>query len=290
MDVHKIDLHMHTTISDGTDTPEEILANVRTAGIQLFAVTDHDAIEGCSIISEHLTEHGPLFIPGVEFSCKDVLGKYHILGYGYDPAAEAIRSLVREGHESRIEKLGLRLNALKEKFGFFFSDEDVAALYRNNNPGKPHIANLMVKYGFAATQKQAFSDYLNRAKIPNAQFRPEAAINAILESGGIPILAHPSFGSGDELYTGAEMEERVRRMMNFGIQGLEGYYSGFTPKLQQEILGLAEKYDLYVTAGSDYHGENKMIKLGDNHLQDVRDSPAGLHRFLETVCYCKRHC
>ena len=285
MSIHKIDLHMHSNISDGTDTPGEMLDKVKAAGIDLFSVTDHDAIKACVSIKEILRADCPLFLSGVEFSCRDSLGKYHILGYGYDSSAEAICSLVEEGHSSRIKKLGMRLQALREKFGIEFSNEDVAKLYTNNNPGKPHIANLLVKYGFAKTMKQAFSDFLNKAKIPNIYISPEKAISAILESGGIPVLAHPSFGSGDETIMGKEMEERLQRLMEFGIRGVEAYYSGFSPVMQKEILGLAEKYNLYITAGSDYHGGNKLVMLGDNNLADVDQAPAGLHRFLEDVSY-----
>ena len=274
---------MHSNVSDGSCTPEEILDNVKSAGLELFSLTDHDALHGCANVKEYRQEGDPLFISGVELSCKDECGKYHILGYGYDAAAEPISTMVEQGHMARFKKLKLRLDALKEKFGFEFSKEDVASLYAKSNPGKPHIANMMVKYGYAETRDQAFSDYLNRVKIVDMYFRPEEAIAAISKSGGIPVLAHPSYGSGDELYIGEEMENRVKRLMNFGLQGLEGYYSGFTPALQKEILGYAEKYDLYVTAGSDYHGTNKIIALGDNNLEDAQQAPRGLKRFLEEV-------
>ncbi len=285
MSIHKIDLHMHSTISDGTDTPEEVLGKVKAAGIDLFSVTDHDAIKACVSIKEILRADCPLFISGVEFSCKDSLGKYHILGYGYDSSAEAICSLVEEGHSSRMKKLGMRLQVLRETFGIEFSDKDAAELYANNNPGKPHIAKLLVKYGFAETVNQAFADFLNKVKIPNIYIRPEKAISAILESGGIPVLAHPSFGSGDEVIMGDDMDERLQRLIGFGIKGVEAYYSGFSPAMQKEILDFAEKYNLYITAGSDYHGEHKLVMLGDNNLDDIDQAPAGLHRFLEDVSY-----
>lgn len=283
MKIHKIDLHMHSTVSDGTDKPEEILEKVKAAGIDLFSLTDHDAIMGCVTVKKHLGEDDPSFLSGVEFSCRDEFGKYHILGYGYDPSAGSVSSLVEEGHNARFEKLGLRLKALQDTFGISFSDEEKSLLYELNNPGKPHIANLLVKYGYADTKDGAFAKYLNQLRIPNLQFRPEKAISAILESGGIPILAHPSHGSGDELILGEDMEIRLKRLMNFGLKGLEAYYSKFPPALQNELLGLAEKYDLYVTAGSDYHGKNKSIPLGANHLDDVDSACSGLWRFLEDV-------
>ena len=281
--LYKIDLHMHSTVSDGTDSPEEILEKVKEAGIGLFSLTDHDAISGAEIIKKKRRQDDPFFLSGVEFSCRDEFGKYHILGYGYDPSASAINALTESGHSLRIKKLEWRLDALKDQFGFRFSDDDVSRLFAVSNPGKPHLANLMVKYGYAADKEQAFLVYLDRLKVENVYFRPEEAIMAVLESGGIPVLAHPSFGSGDELILGPEMEERLKRLVIFGLQGVEGYYSSFTIGMQEEILFLAEKYDLYVTAGSDYHGKNKNIIPGDNKLSDVRDAPRGLHRFLDDV-------
>ena len=274
---------MHTMISDGTDNPAEIIVKVRDAGIDLFSVTDHDAIRACDVIRGLLTDGDPLFISGIEFSCRDELGKYHILGYGYDPESSAMRSMVNYGHAQRIEKLGLRLERLRERFGFTFSAKDISELYSFNNPGKPHLANLMVRYGYAESRDQAFSEYLNKFKFPNVFIRPEMAVDAILKSGGIPVLAHPSYGSGDELIIGDEMEDRLKRLIGMGIQGVEAFYSGFSEKLQAEMLKFAEKYNLYVTAGSDYHGRNKLIELGDNNLDDISRSPEGLRRFLSDV-------
>ena len=282
-EIRKIDLHMHSTVSDGTDTPEEILVKVKEAGIDMFSLTDHDDFKGCLRIQKCIAPEDPLFITGVEFSCRDQGGKYHILGYGYDPDAKSVRALVGSGHKIRLEKLDIRLKALKERFGFIFSGEDIKSLYALDNPGKPHIANLMVKYRYVRDKQQAFAKYLNQVKTENISYKPEDAVSAILQSGGIPVLAHPSFGSGDELFMGEEMENRLLHLLDFGIRGLEAYYSGFSPKLQEEILELAEKYDLYVTAGSDYHGNNKMVKLGDNRLASIDQGLEGLQRFLRDV-------
>ena len=95
---------MHTTVSDGTDDPAEIVSRVRDAGIQLFSVTDHDALKACGIVAETLVPGDPLFVPGVEFSCRDEEGKYHILGYDYDPGSESIRKVVKKGHANRVVK------------------------------------------------------------------------------------------------------------------------------------------------------------------------------------------
>ena len=278
-----IDLHMHSTISDGTDTPEMVLASVKKAGIELFSVTDHDAIRASGEIADLLKKDDPSFIPGVEFSCRDEEGKYHILGYGYDPEAEPIRRVVELGHGYRMEKVRGRLDYLKTHFGFSFPEKELSALLSLPNPGKPHIGNLMVKLGFAATKEEAIGKYIDQVRFPNRYVRPEEAIRGILGSGGIPVLAHPCYGNGSQLILGEDMDRRVRRLKEFGLQGLEGFYSGFTKKLRGEILSLAEKYDFYVTAGSDYHGSNKLVMLGDTGLTEAEEFPEGLRRFLRDV-------
>ena len=244
----RIDLHMHTTVSDGTDTPEEILGRVKAAGIVLFAVTDHDAVKGARRILALRKPDDPAFLPGVEFSCKDEKGKYHILGYGFDPDAEAIRSTVEYGHGLRMKKVVARLEFLRSEFGFTFPENELSALLALDNPGKPHIGNLMVKLGYAATKEEAIKQFINRAHFHSEYLRPEDAIRGILGAGGIPVLAHPTYGSGDQLILGEEMDERIRRLTDFGLQGLEGFYSGFTPRIRREILAFAEQYGLYVTA------------------------------------------
>ena len=150
-----------------------------------------------------------------------------------------------------------------------------------DNPGKPHIGNLMVKYGFAGTKEEAFDRFLNRIRLRTEYIRPEEAIRAILGGGGIPVLAHPAYGSGSEIIVGEEMDARLRRLIGFGLQGVEAFYSGFTQKLIREMLSLAGRYGLYVTAGSDYHGKNKLIDPGDTNLCPPEEYPDGLKRFLE---------
>lgn len=278
-----IDLHMHTKVSDGTDAPVELLARVKEAGIQLFAITDHDAIHGCRQVVEVRTDGDPRFLAGVEFSCKDEQGKYHILGYGYNADAAPINALVDKVTQLRMMKVKGRIEFLTREFGFEFPPEEIEALLANERPGKPHIGNLMTKLGYARSKEDAIQNYINKARFRLSHVRPEEAITGILESGGIPILAHPIYGDGSDLIMGKPMEERLCRLMDLGIQGVEAYYSGFSQKMQDELLGYADKYELFVTAGSDYHGKNKLIVLGDTNLDDASQAHEGLHRFLETI-------
>ncbi len=278
-----IDLHIHTSASDGTDSPLEIISRVREAGIGLFSVTDHDTLK-CGVIIPALLKAGdPRFICGVEFSCRDGSGKYHVLGYGFDPGSPAIKNVAELGHRLRMEKTEARLEFIKTRFGFGFPEEEISALLALDNPGKPHIANLMVKYGYAETKDAAIRRYIDLMHLDDHNIRPEQAIRGISDAGGVPVLAHPAFGDGDQLIAADEMEERVRRLVKMGLGGMECFYSGFDAALRGEMLSLAERFGLYVTCGSDYHGGNKPVAPGDTGLDAESEYPAGLKRFLEDM-------
>ena len=279
----RLDLHMHSTVSDGSDSPEQLLMKVKNAGIRYFALSDHDDFAGCSMIKDILTEGDPVFIDGVEFSCRDDQGKYHILGYGYDPESQDIINVVNTGHGYRMNKARERVNFVVEEFGFKLPQEEIDKFMSLPNPGKPHLGNLLVKYGYAPNKEVAIKDIIDKAPFHDDYLRPEFAIQGILASGGIPVLAHGIYGSGDQLIIGEEMDERMERLVGFGLKGVEAFYSGFTFKMRDMMLSYADQYDLYVTAGSDYHGTNKMIELGDNGLAEYGEWPARLSRFIDTV-------
>ena len=282
-DIRKIDLHLHTNISDGTDSPEELLMKVKDAGIVLFSVTDHDAVTACRLIRRILPSDGPAFLTGVEFSCRDEEGQYHILGYGSDPDAAPLSKVLEKGHGYRVRKTQARLHRLADDFGFRFSDEDVRALFALDNPGKPHLGELMARYGYAPDKDAAIAEVLNRIDLPDMYVRPVEAIGGILASGGIPVLAHPVLGSGDELILGEDLERRIRTLTEFGLKGVEAFYSKFTEDQRAEVLDLADRLGLYVTAGSDYHGTRKDVKLGNTGHAGAAEIPDGLRRFLKDV-------
>ena len=279
----KIDLHIHTTVSDGTDAPESVIGLVKAAGITVFSVTDHDAIKAGKIIRPLLGKDDPRFVPGVEFSCRDKLGKYHILGYGFDPNSTALNQIVNRGKMLRSEKLLDRVDYLRREFGIELPEDEIFQLLAKSNPGKPHLANLMVQYGFAASFREAMEKYLERLPPAADYIAPEEAIVGIREGGGIPVLAHPVLGSGRERLSAEEMKERLIRLSAVGLEGLEAYYSSFSPEISAWLVSLAEQHHLLVTAGSDYHGTNKSVPLGLTGLPAPSDYPAALRRFLDRV-------
>ena len=279
----KIDLHMHTRVSDGTETPEELLQTVRAAGISLFAVTDHDAVKGNRIILDLLGQEDPDFLCGVELSCQDEQGKYHILGYGFDPDGADILTVVEKSRMFRMDKLQKRIQLLEELFHISFPENEIERLKKEENPGKPHLANLMVRYGYAGSLQEAFSHTLQQLPEQQDYIRPEEAVQGILRSGGFPVLAHPFFGDGSEHITDDAMEKRLDRLTAFGLKGVEAFYSGFTKEMTGRMLEMAGQRGLYVTAGSDYHGKNKMVSPGKTGLAEEQDLPESMKRFLRDI-------
>ena len=283
----KLDLHMHTTISDGTDTPKELLHVVKKAGITCFSITDHDAIEGAALMQDLLSPGDPMFIPGVEFSAKDELGKYHILGYGFAPSSPAMQKLVEKGHDNRMTELRSRLAALKEECSIVFPEEELEKLLSLPNPGKPHIGNLMVKYGYAPDRNHAIREIINKLHVQSLDLLPDEVIDTISRAGGIPVLAHPVFGSGTQKIFGEDLKKRIDHLCEMGLKGIEAYYSGFTKEIRDEVLSLADKKGLLITCGSDYHGNNKTVlpgEIGPDSPEDFLEKAAAFIVEIKRSC------
>ena len=190
-----------------------------------------------------------------------------------------ICDLAGRTHQRRMEKARGRLKVLKVKYGYSFSDEDIKKLLSLDNPGKPHIGNLMVQYGYASSKDEAIENVLDHIHVPTGSIMPEEAILAIRESGGLAILAHPPFGNGSQFITGERLKERILRLKNLGLDGLETWYSGYDTRLKEEMKDYADRYDLLATAGSDYHGSNKKVKIGETGLEDA-DADVRVRAFL----------
>jgi len=276
------DLHLHTSVSDGTDSPEELLRNVREAGVTVFSVTDHDALKGCLTVRQHLGPGDPVFIPGVEFSCRDGEGRYHILGYDCDlsPSSRAAE-LVERSHALRMEKAQRRIDALRER-GYRIPEERVAEFMALDNPGKPHLGNLLVELGCARTKEEAIRSIIDPLHVHSEYLDPGEVIQGILDAGGVPVLAHPTRGNGGDCVRGSDLEQRVRRLREMGLRGLESWYSEFSPEETAEVLSLAERFGLCATAGSDYHGANKAVRIGQTGLPAGTEHPL-LRSFLIKV-------
>ncbi len=266
-DCLKPDFHIHSDFSDGSDSVEEIVNNVRRAGLDAFSLTDHDAVDGCREIKKFLRDDDAFFINGVEVSSENEYGKFHILGYCFDENKKSVLDVVDFTHSVRMEKAEMRFNFLEEEYGFTFTGEEKKNIISLKNPGKPHFVNLLIKKGFVHDKKQGF-EILSKLRTPHKVLTPSEAIGAISDAGGIPVLAHGILGDGSTVLSEKEITQCVEEMKNDGLMGLECFYSAFSENQKETMLSLAKKYNLLVTAGSDYHGKNKTIRLGDTNSPD----------------------
>lgn len=259
-----IDLHMHSTVSDGTDSPEELIRNVKKAGIETYALTDHDTIKG-ALMAERILEDSKQdleFFRGIEFSCEtddEQKQDCHLLGFEYDPKDPVFAEAAEDAHQIRMDKTENRLKALKEH-GIRLSEEDVETLRNIPSPGKPQIADYMLKNGFPGDRNQAI-DYIG--KIEKKMRMPSGAvIRAIIHSGGIPVWAHPLGETFRDRISYEECDRRMRLLIGEGIMGIECWYSKYGREDVDFLLRQADKYHLLISGGSDYHGSRKTVKLG----------------------------
>ena len=197
---NKIDLHMHSTFSDGTLSPDELIAQLKGQGISVFSLTDHDTMRGVSEIRKRDLQ-GMIFINGIEFSCRTEAGKCHILGYGYDPQSSAMRGIVETGMAKRAAKMEKRIDYLRER-GITLTDEERKTLQPLHSKGKPHLAAILVKRGLARNNDEAIREYIDPVHTGNSRIDAKDAVGAILRAGGIPVWAHPLGGQGEDAPVG----------------------------------------------------------------------------------------
>ena len=266
-----IDLHIHTTASDGSDSPAELARKV--AGLRIFSVTAHDTIDG-ALQMERLVPPGPVYIRGVEFSCVSPAGKCHILGYGYDPRHPALLAALEEGRTLRLEKLQRRLEALRAHFGIILTDDELSRLYSLNSPGKPHLGKILLDRGLTETLDGAIQTYL-KIRVPGRD-RIDAgrAIAAIEKAGGRSVWAHPLGGEGEKRLTPEKFEDQLQTLLAAGLKGMECHYSRYSREEIQFLRDRAAAHGLTVTGGSDYHGINKRdLELGMLSMEDTPWTP-----------------
>ena len=261
---YKADLHLHTTASDGSDTPSELIAKALAHGIEVMAITDHDTLVGSSEAVK-MPDTGVKIITGIEFSCR-YFGECdfdcHILGYGFDPASPAMLAAIAHGREMRLFKLEARLKYLLEHFGISFTDEDIAWLHSLNSVARPHLGQLLIKQGYVENMSEAFDKYLKVGGFPDDRIDAKEAISAIKAAGGIPVYAHSIGGEREKRLTESEVTQRIDALIGIGLMGLECYYSRYSDSDEEMLVRIAEERGLLISGGSDYHGENKTVPLG----------------------------
>lgn len=249
-----IDLHFHSTCSDGDVTPEALAASAKAKGLYAVALTDHDTTDGTERFLKACAAQGVRAAAGVEISAEYNPGTMHMLGYFIDvangPLQDALHN-IRDGREIRNEKIFAKLASL----GMPLTREEVSAFAGGDVIGRPHLAQAMIKRGYVKSKEEAFGLYLAKgqpAYVPRYHLSPADSIAVIRGAGGIAVLAHPfTVGLGPEA-----LEREVAGLVEAGLGGIEVHYSEHTPSQQEEYERLARRFNLLVTGGSDYHGSS----------------------------------
>ena len=256
----KADLHIHSSYSDGSDDIFDLVEKIKNAKIDIFALTDHDTIEGVIKLSNYDFKE-IRFIKGVELTCKLKDIKCHILGYGVDVKNEKLNKLIETGKILRRKKLELRIEYLKNIHNIILTDEELSWLYSRKSVVKTHLANVLVKRGLAGSNLEAMEKYLDGCKTGNTRFDGFEAVDTLKSAGAIPVWAHPIGGEGERHIKKEEFYPKLKTMLEAGIEGIECYYSRYNADEIKFLVDCAKKNNLLISGGSDYHGLNKNIPL-----------------------------
>lgn len=255
IDMKKVDMHMHSIYSDGSKTPQELLNMARSLNIGIMSLTDHDNIEGSKVLVNEPTD-GMTIYSGVELTAKVPKGRMHILGYNIDLENHDLNSSLQRMKEASIYNMLLYIEILKKDFGIALPQDEVDKLLSaKGNIGRPHLALLLIKLGICKDVDEAFDNYLTYAYKKVSKIKKgltkEECVELINGAGGTAVLAHPvSLKLNDE-----ELDREVAYLKSLGLSGIEIYHIHTSPKDRIHYHHLAQKYDLLISGGTDYHGE-----------------------------------
>jgi hypothetical protein len=245
----RIDLHLHSNASDGKFSPVEVVRKSVEAGLTVIALTDHDTVDGIeSALKAGRSFSGLTVIPGVEINTDVPKGEAHVLGYFIDYNHPELLATLKRMRDARQER-ALGMIAKLRSLGMPLEWERVKKIAGTGAIGRPHIAQAMLEKGYITSLKEAFNKYIGfdgPAYVERTKVSPVEAVEIIVRANGLPVFAHP--------LTVQDPEAMVRQLKSKGLVGLEAYYNGYTQAQVSLLVGLAEKYGLIVTGGSDYHG------------------------------------
>lgn len=258
-----VDLHLHSTASDGTLSPESLVREVVRAGLSAMALTDHDTVAGCEAAAAAAAAEGVDFLPGIEISCEFPRpGTLHLLGYGVDPQSPALHRLTRRLIEGR-ERRNRRLLELLNDAGIDVTHDELLAESGGGTVGRPHLAALLVKKGVVSTVQEAFNRYLGqggRFYVDKETTSARQAIDLIHEAGGLAVLAHPAQLRRENH---AQLMTVIKSLTDMGLDGLEVIHSDHRESLIDHLSDVARRLGLLITGGSDFHGSSKPhIRVG----------------------------
>ena len=258
IEIQKADLHVHTTASDGAFSPSETVKLAAQKGISYLAITDHDTIAGLVEAAQECNKYELNFFPGIEFSTIYEESEIHILGYNFDWTNKRMTETVVQLQNARVNRIKKMVAKLVD-LGINIRFEEVRQKVSAPNIGRVHVALVLMDKGIVSSIDEAFDKFLNRgcpAFEPRYKLTPCLALKIIKEAKGIPVLAHPGLSGCDQI---------ISLLVDKGLQGIEVFHPRHTKENEQIYLQIAQKYNLIVTGGSDFHGheEKDFSKLGE---------------------------
>lgn len=247
-----IDLHSHSTASDGILSPADSARYAIEKGLSVWALTDHDTVSGLYDAAKVCLENEIIFVPGIEINVQWPTGEFHLLGLGLQKYSEDLRDVVEKADEARKNR-NLELIEKMNKDGIDVTLEELESKFTESQIGRPHFAAFMVEKKIVKRRQDAFDKYLNRGRpwyVPHEGIDLDVAVEAIKSAGGVPVLAHPL-----SLYVSwGKMEETITKIRNHGVEGLEAWHPQARINEGFKLETLAKKLGMIVTAGSDFHG------------------------------------
>jgi predicted metal-dependent phosphoesterase TrpH len=251
-----VDLHIHSTASDGTLSPKEIIKTADKVGLRAIAIADHDTIEGSVEALEHQDSSSVEIVPAIEISASFDYGAMHILGYLIHLEDVSFRQTVRVVQEARANR-NLQIVKRLQDLGFDISYDEISEASGGGQVGRPHFAQVLVQKGVVQSIDEAFIKFLRKGRpayVERYQLLPAEAMQTILRAGGVPVLAHPFTLNAK---TEGDLDRIVAGLKQAGLKGLEAYYPAHGPVRTAQYERLAHRHGLLVTGGSDFHGAVK---------------------------------
>jgi predicted metal-dependent phosphoesterase TrpH len=250
-----IDLHTHSTVSDGSDPPERIPELAADAGCTAVALTDHDRLDGVAAAQARAAEVGVALVPGCEISC-EAKGTMHVLIYFVEDGDGPLQAELRHLQQARDDRNRRMLDRLSNELGLPVTLDEVEAEAGGAGVGRPHVAAVLVKKGVVGSIQEAFDTWLAKGKpgyVDKVRLSADEAVRLAATSGGVAVLAHPlSLGLEPDA-----LERTVAELAGLGLAGLEAVYGRYAPEERAGLSALAARHDLVITGGSDHHGDYK---------------------------------
>lgn len=248
-----IDLHAHTTASDGEKTPTELIDMALEKNLEAIAITDHDTVDGIKEAYEYSKDKDILFVPGIELEANVEKGQMHILGLFIDFENKELNEFLEKIKENRNKRNDFFVREFN-KMGFEITLEELKAVSGGKIIGKPHFAKIFLRKNYIKEKEEIFANYFNRPPlngVGKTSYSAEVLIKEIKNANGIAILAHPQSLKLDD----NDLVEKIKELKSYGLDGLECYHSNQTPEQMTRFKEIAKELNMVISKGSDYHGQ-----------------------------------